>query len=111
MYSLLHLLVFGDDRSDDALRAAEEGKAAAGSKPAATDEAELLGAQYCSKLVMCVVGLQASYLTWGVLQVCGYLPLHPGPFEDPGHEASVTCYSVSVPTFLCFLFYMQLEAE
>lgn len=68
VYSLLHQLVFGDDRTDDALSAAEEGSVATVSKP--KEETEMTGAEYYGKLLFCVVGLQASYLTWGVLQVC-----------------------------------------
>lgn len=69
MYSLLHQLVFGDDRSDDALAVVEEGKTVpAGSKPKEV-VTEMSNSEYYSKLAMCVVGLQVSYLTWGVLQV------------------------------------------
>lgn len=67
IYSLLHQLVFGDDRSDDALSAAEEGQVEPVNKP--KEDKELSGAEYYLKLLVCVVGLQASYLTWGVLQV------------------------------------------
>ena len=68
VYSLLHQLVFGDDRSEDALGAVEEGKASSVPKTRET-AAEMTGSEYWGKLVVCVVGLQASYLTWGVLQV------------------------------------------
>lgn len=59
--------MFGDDRSDDALSAAEEGQVDSVSKP--KEDKELSGAEYYLKLLLCIVGLQASYLTWGVLQV------------------------------------------
>ena len=73
MYSLLHQLVFGDDREDDAQSAAEKGEEPAATKP--KGEAEMTGTEYYGKLALCVVGLQASYLTWGVLQVTGIEPL------------------------------------
>lgn len=68
VYSLLHQLVFGDDRSEDALGVVEEGKASSVPKTRET-AAEMTGSEYWGKLVVCVVGLQASYLTWGVVQV------------------------------------------
>lgn len=37
------------------------------SKP--KEDKELSGPEYYMKLLFCVVGLQVSYLTWGVLQV------------------------------------------
>ena len=71
MYSVLHQLVFGDDRdSSDRLAAAEEGKAPSAASPKPKEMApEMSETEYCGKLVLCIVGLQASYLTWGVLQV------------------------------------------
>lgn len=68
VYSLLHRLVFGDDRSADPLAAVEEGKTPPASKPK-EETTEMSGSEYYGKLAMCVVGLQVSYLTWGVLQV------------------------------------------
>ena len=59
--------MFGDDREDDIQKAAEEGKVSTVTKP--KEEAEMTGTEYYGKLALCVVGLQASYLTWGVLQV------------------------------------------
>lgn len=67
VYSLLHQLVFGDDRNGDALSTAEEGQVAPVSKP--KEDTEMSGTEYYWKLLLCIVGLQASYLTWGVLQV------------------------------------------
>ena len=64
--------MFGDDHNEDALAAAEEGKASSSvtkGKETAASEATT-GSRYLVKLLVCVVGLQASYLTWGVLQVC-----------------------------------------
>ena len=70
LYSLLHVLVFGDDRSEDRLQLAEEGGAAMETKqPGPPKEAETTAMEYFVKLALCTVGLQASYLTWGVLQV------------------------------------------
>lgn len=70
MYSALHQLVFGDDREEkDALSAVEEGKTPSSTKPKDVTP-EMTGSEYYGKLAFCVVGLQASYLTWGVLQVC-----------------------------------------
>lgn len=70
LYSLLHMLVFGDDRTEDPLEKAEAGEVAVETKPPSPkEEPEMSTVQYCSKLVVCVIGLQASYLTWGVLQV------------------------------------------
>ena len=71
MYSVLHRLVFGDDRNDDPLAAAEEGKTPAASRPK-EGSTEMSGSEYYGKLVLCVVGLQVSYLTWGVLQVWAF---------------------------------------
>ena len=77
IHSLLHQLVFGDDSSEDSQGAAEEGRASAEvvvkPREAVT---EMSGGEYWWKLAVCVVGLQASYLTWGVLQV--YIP-YPNP--------------------------------
>ena len=70
MYSALHQLVFGDDRSDDALRTVEEGAAAGVTNPRETAAEQDSVPGYWVKLGVCVVGLQVSYLTWGVLQVC-----------------------------------------
>lgn len=64
------MLVFGDDRTEDPLEKAEAGEVAVETKPPPLkEEPEMSTAQYCSKLAMCVIGLQGSYLTWGVLQV------------------------------------------
>ena len=71
MYSLLHRLVFGDDRGDDALGVAEKGEAPATVATKSKDVIpEMTGAEYYGKLAFCTIGLQISYLTWGVLQVC-----------------------------------------
>lgn len=69
----LRLLVFGD--MEDPLKAAEEGKGGEEADSAATPTQEAVTEQlstgrYCAMLLFCVVGLQGSYLTWGVLQVC-----------------------------------------
>ena len=72
MYGALHQLVFGDDRGEDALGAAEEGKSSLAVTPGAKSRepvTEMGDWEYWGKLALCVVGLQASYLTWGVLQV------------------------------------------
>ena len=79
LYSLLHMLVFGDDRTEDQLEKAEAGEVAVETKPPSPkEEPEMSTVQYCSKLAMCVIGLQTSYLTWGVLQVrtCWWCVLH-----------------------------------
>ena len=63
--------MFGDDVNEDALATAEEGKASSSvtkAKEAASEATT--GSGHWVKLLVCVVGLQASYLTWGVLQVC-----------------------------------------
>ena len=70
------MLVFGDDRSEDRLKLVEEGGAAMETKPPGpAKEAETTAMEYFVKLALCTVGLQASYLTWGVLQVHGYYML------------------------------------
>ena len=79
MYHCLKLLVFGNEEPDS-LTVIEEGengvlpssKPENGSKKDGSAEAatsELSTAQYCIKLMFCIVGLQGAYLTWGVLQV------------------------------------------
>ena len=61
------MLVFGDDRSEDRLQVAEdEGAAIETKQPGPPKEAETTD---FVKLALCTVGLQASYLTWEVLQV------------------------------------------
>lgn len=78
MNYLLKLLVFGNEEQDTLLQI-EEGmtvdpsaKQDGRKETTATAEAataELSTAQYCLRLVFCIVGLQGAYLTWGVLQV------------------------------------------
>ena len=73
---LLKLLVFGNEEQDTLLQI-EEGvtvdpSAKQDSRKETSAEsatAELSAAQYCLRLVFCIVGLQGAYLTWGVLQV------------------------------------------
>lgn len=62
------MLVFGDDRTEDPLQKAEAGEVAV-EPPLPKEEPEMSTVQYCGKLALCVIGLQGSYLTWGVLQV------------------------------------------
>ena len=78
MNYLLKLLVFGNEEQDTLLQI-EEGETVDpsakqdGRKETSTTAeaatAELSTTQYCLKLVLCIVGLQGAYLTWGVLQV------------------------------------------
>lgn len=69
--AVLKLLVFGDAEDEDPQAAAEEGKAPTiGTTPSSpTSAPEQTTLQYTVKLLICVMGLQGSYLTWGVLQV------------------------------------------
>lgn len=79
LYYCLKLLVFGNEEPDDLaiIEGGENGtlpstKLESGSKKDGSAEAatsELSTAQYCAKLIFCIVGLQGAYLTWGVLQV------------------------------------------
>ena len=72
VYSVLHQLVFGDDgSSEDALGAVEKGEVPSPATAVKSREtaSEMRDWEYWWKLVVCVVGLQTSYLTWGVLQV------------------------------------------
>ena len=62
---ILKLFVFGDNEDEDPLSEAEKGS----SKEAALPPAELSGVQYILGLLLCIAGLQGSYLTWGLLQV------------------------------------------
>ena len=74
---LLKLLVFGNEEQDNLLQieegervdpsAKQDGRKEPSSAEAATDE--LSTVQYCMRLILCIVGLQGAYLTWGVLQV------------------------------------------
>lgn len=69
MYGILRLLVFGDSVPQDSLGKAEEGGEVS---KAASPEPELSTSQYCMKLILCICGLQVSYLVWGILQVIKY---------------------------------------
>lgn len=68
--SLFKLLAIGITESDIATEKSEEGKV----PPSSPRQSPVQGesgytVQYCLKLLFYVIGLQASYLTWGVLQV------------------------------------------
>lgn len=67
------MLVFGDaEDTGDILSKVEEGLATGAETTPTTEprpEPEPTSLQYCLKLMMCIVGLQVAYLTWGVLQV------------------------------------------
>ena len=65
--SLLKLFVFGDTEDDmeddDPASRAEKGDSSRSAPP------EVSTTQYYGRLILCIAGLQGSYLTWGVLQV------------------------------------------
>lgn len=65
---VLKMLVFGDPEEEDPQAAAEEGKNRTPTPPSPATQ-EMSTVQYSLRLLMCVAGLQVSYLTWGVLQV------------------------------------------
>lgn len=65
---MLKLLVFGDVEDETLESKAEEGRVTAGQSPT-NQNPELTTVQYVGRLLVCVSGLQVSYLTWGVLQV------------------------------------------
>ena len=67
--SMLKLLVFGDVEEESAESKAEEGRVSGTQSPSANQKAELTTGQYVGRLLLCIVGLQGAYLTWGVLQV------------------------------------------
>lgn len=71
VYSLLKLLVFGDDVEQDVLSKAEEGQGSNGSTAPSSSQPTVdhNNLHYYGKLLLCIAGLQGSYLTWGVLQV------------------------------------------
>lgn len=63
---LIKLFVFGD-LEDDEVSKMEEGMAPASPPSPPPQEPSTL--QYYGRLLLCIVGLQGAYLTWGVLQV------------------------------------------
>ncbi len=68
--SLLKTFAIGTIDNNAALEKAEEGQQSpARSSTSPTGAGEGNAVQYYVKLLFCVIGLQASYLTWGVLQV------------------------------------------
>lgn len=68
LYSLLRLCVFGSLTHDE-LELLEEGKLKEKSTtPPAVENHSFFC--YYTKLLICLLGLQLSYLTWGLLQVC-----------------------------------------
>lgn len=71
MNYVLRMLVFGDveDPSDVMEKGRPQSPTSTSEQEAATDKLSTF--HYCAKLVWCIVGLQGSYLTWGVLQVGG----------------------------------------
>ena len=68
LYGTLHLLVFGN-AEDDPLKAMEEVKKGGGGGSGGTSETRPFPLPYYAHLIFCSVGLQVSYLIWGVLQV------------------------------------------
>ena len=62
IYGVLRLFVLG--RRPDALPVSNAGKE--------SKEEDQSSVSYAAKLIVCVLALQAAYLTWGVLQVSGY---------------------------------------
>ena len=67
-YSFLRCCIIGGNVTD-ALQNAEEGGTPAKDKSISSDETSANNITYYVKLVLCVIGLQISYLFWGVLQV------------------------------------------
>ena len=65
--SILKMLVIGDVEDADPNSKAEEGRASTSLDT--SEDPEISTYYYSMKLLLCIVGLQASYLTWGVLQV------------------------------------------
>ena len=66
LYGTLHLLVFGN-AEDDPLKAVEE-EVKKGGGSGGTTETRPFPLPYYAHLIFCIVGLQVSYLIWGVLQ-------------------------------------------
>lgn len=66
LYGTLQLLVFGS-AEDDPLKAMEEVKRGGGN--GGGTEPRPFPLPYYAHLTFCIVGLQVSYLIWGVLQV------------------------------------------
>ncbi len=56
-----------------ALEKAEEGQSSPARSSTSSTTGEDNVVQYYVKLLFCVIGLQASYLTWGVIQVYTYI--------------------------------------
>lgn len=67
-YSFLRCCIIGGNVTDT-LQNAEEGGTPAKDKSISSDETSANNITYYVKLVLCVIGLQISYLFWGVLQV------------------------------------------
>ena len=68
----MKLLVLGADADDDVLSKAEEGTAGEAPEPTASPPSHTesqSSLSYYGGLLLCIAGLQGSYLTWGVLQV------------------------------------------
>ncbi len=68
--NLLKMLVFGDETQDTPLSLAEKGEGSrVGVGSPSPDFSGSTAARYYSKLLLCIAGLQGTYLTWGILQV------------------------------------------
>ena len=67
-YSLIRLCVLGSGQDTD-LERLEEGKEKVEASSSTEAAAAIPTSQYCTKLIACILGLQSSFLVWGLLQV------------------------------------------
>ena len=69
LYSFLRLCVHGSPKDELPVKASDVETVTA----SPTRNAEPSSLDYYMKLIFCILGLQVSYITWGVLQVRGFL--------------------------------------
>ena len=66
LYSLLRLCVYGSPKDELPVKAPE---ATPASPSTSASSGEPTSTEYFLRLVFCILGLQVSYVTWGLLQV------------------------------------------
>lgn len=69
LYSLLRLCVHGVPKDELPVKAPEATSPSTSDSSSTTSSGESSTMEYFLRLVFCILGLQVSYITWGLLQV------------------------------------------